>query len=310
MKNDPVQSALAGIDDIPLHTPEGRRQMAKVLTSKSNLVVSKAARVIGDAQWAELTDDLVAAFYRFLKGGAEVDKGCAALIALARSLYGLDYDGADLYLAGMRHVQMEPVWGGSVDTAVDLRAVCALGLASTTYPDKLREFVNLLVDPEWQARAGAARAIAAVGSSAAMLLLRFKVLTGDEEPDVIADCFAGLLAVEGADALPLVTSFANGRNQEVREAAILSLGASRRTDAVEWLIKRFDEIAHGDTRRCMLLSLATSRTDAAIQFLLGVIRNGSARTSAMAVSAMEINRADHRIQEEIERALQARATAT
>jgi Na+/H+-translocating membrane pyrophosphatase len=107
-----------------------------------------------------------------------------------------------------------------------------------------------------------------------------------------------------------VTSFADGRDQEVREAAILSLGASRRTDAVEWLIKRFDEIANAETRRCMLLSLATSRTDAAIQFLLGVIRNGSAQTSVMAVSAMEINRADHRIQEEIERALQARATAT
>jgi HEAT repeat protein len=307
MKNDPVQSALAGLDGIPLHTPDGRKLIAKALASKSNLVAAKAARIAGDAQWTELTDELVATFDRFLKRGPELDKGCVALIAIARALYNLDYDGVDLYLAGMRHVQLEPGWGGSSDTAVELRTVCAMGLASTTYPSRLREFVNLLVDREWQARSGAVRAIAAVGSDAAMLLLRFKALSGDKEPEVLSDCFTGLLAVEGAEALPLVKSFAEGRNQEVREAAILALGTSRRADAVEWLKERFEGVAHLETRQCILLSLATSRTEAAIEFLLGAIRNSSAQTSAMAVSAMEINRADRRIQDEVEKALRARS---
>jgi hypothetical protein len=150
------------------------------------------------------------------------------------------------------------------------------------------------------------RAIASVGSETASLLLRFKALTGDKEPDVLADCFSGSLTVEGAEAVPLVTSFAEGRNQEVREAAILALGASRRGDAVEWLKERFAAVAHLETRQCILLSLATSRTEAAIEFLLGIIRDGSAQTSAIAVSAMEINRADRRIQEEVDKALRAR----
>jgi HEAT repeat protein len=306
MKNDPVQSALAGLEDIPLHTPEGGKQIVKALASKSNLVAAKAARIAGDAQWTELTGELVTAFARFLPRASELDKGCVALIAIARALYNMDYDGVALYLAGMRHIQMEPVWGGSSDTAVELRAVCAMGLASTTYLNKLRELVTLLVDREWQARAGAVRAIAAVGSDAATLLLRFKALSGDKEPEVLADCFTGLLTTEGAEALPLVESFADGRNQEVREAAILALGASRRDDAVEWLKERFEGVAHLETRQCILLSLAASRTEAAIEFLLGVIRNGSAQTSAMAVSALEINRADRRIQDEVEKALRAR----
>jgi HEAT repeat protein len=306
MKNDPVQSALAALDEVPLHTTEGQKQMAKALASKSNLVAAKAARISGEAQWAGMTVDLVTAFDRFLKRGSELDKGCVALNAIARALYALDYDGVELYLAGMRHVQMEPGWGGSSDTAVELRAVCAMGLASTTYPNKLRQLVNLLVDPEWQARSGAVRAIAAVGSDTASLLLRFKALTGDKEPDVLADCFSGLLAVEGAEAVPLVTSFAEARHQEVREAAILALGASRRSDAIDWLIERFEGVAHLETRQCILLSLATSRTEAAIEFLLGVIRRGSAQTSAMAVSAMDVNRADRRIQEEVEKALRSR----
>ena len=87
--------------------------MAKALAAKSNLVVAKAARIAGDAQWTELTDNLVAAFDRFLKRGAETDKGCAATMAIARALFNMDYDGEDLYLNGMRHVQMEPGLGGS-----------------------------------------------------------------------------------------------------------------------------------------------------------------------------------------------------
>jgi len=52
--------------------------------------------------------------------------------------------------------------------------------------------------------------------------------------------------------------------------------------------------------------LASSRMEAAIEFLLGVIREGSAQTSAMAISAMEVNRTDRRIQEEVEKAVRSR----
>jgi HEAT repeat protein len=307
MKNDPVELALAALDEIPRHTPEGRKQIAKALAAKSNLVAAKAARIAGDAQCTELTNELAAAFERFLKRGLELDKGCVAMIAIVRALYNLDYDGAELFLKGMRHVQMEPVWGGSIDTAAELRAICAMGLAGTTYPGKMREIVFLLADREWQARAGAARAIATCGTEAASLLLRLKVLTGDNEPEVLSDCFTGLLAVEGADAIELVGSFADTRDRETRETAILALGASRRKDAVDWLMARFANTADSELRKCILLSLATSRTEEAFAFLLCVIRDGSASTSAMAVSAIEINRSDERTHEEVEKALRTRS---
>jgi HEAT repeat protein len=306
MKNDPIQSALAALDDVALRTPEGLKHLTKALAGKSNLVAAKAARIAGETQWTELTDELVKAFDRFLKRGLEIDKGCRALTAIARALYALDYDGAELYLAGMRHVQQEPGYLGANDTAVELRAICAMGLVSTNYRYKLRELVDLLVDPEWQARAGAVRAIATAGSEAAALLLRLKAHIGDKEPDVMADCFSGLLAVEGGEALPLVTSFADGRAREVREAAILALGESRRAEAVEWLKEKFARTADGETRQAILLALATSRTEAAIEFVIGLIRSGSEQASAMALSAMEVNRGDRRIQEEVEKALQHR----
>jgi hypothetical protein len=306
MRVDPIETALAALDEIEVRSTQGQKQVAKALAAKSNLIVAKAARLVGEAQLTNLTGELVAAFERFRKRGSELDKGCVAMSAIARALYGFDYAEADLYLNGIRHVQMEPVWGGSIDTAVELRALCAMGLAGTAYPQKLRALVELLVDKESQARAGAVRALAAVGSEAALLLLRFKALSGDREPDVLGDCFHALLAVEGSDALPLVTSFAVSRDAAIRDSALLALGASRRADAVDWLKIRFAETADRETRHSILLSLATSRTGSAIDFLLKIIREESVQTSAVAVSVMEMS-GDAHLRNEAGKALEARA---
>jgi len=277
MKNDPIERALAALDEIPLHTAEGRKQIEKALDAKFNLVVAKAARIAGNAHWLEITGKLVTSFQRMIEAA---DKGCVAKTAIARALHALEYDGADFFIAGMRHRQPEAVWGGSEDSAVDLRAVCAMGLAGSTCFYKLRELVNLLVDSEWRARAGAVRAIATVGSDAASLLLRLKALSGDEEPNVTADCFIGLLGIDGAEAVPLVASFA-GNKGDAREAAILALGESKREDAVEALKELFGRTPDPEGRRCILLALATSRTETAKTFLSELVRSDNPRTAAL-----------------------------
>jgi len=214
----------------------------------------------------------------------------------------LDHDDADLFRRGMKHVQMEGVWGGSEDTAAELRAVCATGLANSRDPRKLRAMVELLTDRQWPARIGAVRAIATVGSEAAALLLRFKALIGDREPEVLSECLTGLLEVDGAEALPLAAQLVDAKEAEVREAAILALGASRRADAIEYLKEKFGAAADRDTRKCILLALASSRTETAIEFLLDLIRQGSDTTAALALSAMSIHAGDARLQEAVEQA--------
>ncbi|MDP9171600.1 MAG: HEAT repeat domain-containing protein, partial [Acidobacteriota bacterium] len=264
MKNDPVENALAQLDEFAPGTPEGKKIYSKALAGRSNLVAAKAARRIGDAQCADYTGELAAAFERCLDKGSAFDKGCAASLAIARALVSFDYDGGELFLRGMKHIQREPVWGGSVDTAPDLRAACAIGVANSLRPDKLRYLVELLVDAEWIARAGAVRAIAAVGSESACLLLRYKALLGDPEAEVLSECLIGLLEIGGADAISLARSLACSDDPQVAEAAILALGASRRADAVEFLIRRFDEVADKAMKRCIAVALSSSRTEAAI----------------------------------------------
>ena len=98
----------------------------------------------------------------------------------------------------------------------------------------------------------------------------------------------------------------HGVTRDIVVAAILALGASRRADAIEWMIERFQHVADTETRKSILLSLATSRTGAAVGFVIGQIREGSAQISEFALSAMEVNRGDGQIQARIDEALRAR----
>jgi HEAT repeat protein len=310
MKNDPIEAALAQLDDIPLRTPAGRAAFTKALAAKSNLIVAKAARLIGNAQWIEFNPEMVTAFSRMIAKGAAIDKACAAMIAIARALVQSDFDAPDMYLQGIHHVQMEASYGPAIDTAAELREVCAMGLANSTYPHKLRELVPLLVDKEWRVRAGAIRAIGVIGTDAASLLLRFKMLSGDKDAEVMSDCFMAILTLEGAEGVPLVARFAESENPEVREAAILAIGASRRADAVEWLIAKFAQTADKPGRKCILLALSTSRVEAAVAFLLETVRNATPATSTLAVDALSIHARDQQLSAQVDLAIASRADHT
>jgi HEAT repeats len=285
VKNDPIEGAIARLDGVDAHSAEGKLQLRKALQSKYSLVTAKAARIAGDALVLELAEPLASAFARFL-AKPETDKGCLTLTALARALVNLDHDDADLYRRGMKHVQMEGTWGGSTDVAAEFRAVCAMGLANSRDTRKLQAMVELLADREWPARAGALKAIAVVGSEAASLLLRYKALLGDPEPDVLSECLAGLLSVDGAEALPLVGRIAESRDRDTSEAAVMALGASRRADAVEWLKARFGRVADAESKKILILALASARTEIAMDFLLDVVGNSSLPAATIAASAM------------------------
>ncbi len=77
--------------------------------------------------------DLLAAFRRFLADPSK-DKGCLAKIAIAEALTRLEHEEAEIFLEGIRHMQREPVWGGTEDTAAWLRGLCAIGLAGCRHP--------------------------------------------------------------------------------------------------------------------------------------------------------------------------------
>lgn len=234
-------------------------------------MVAKAAKIAGEKRAVELVPELVAAFRRLMENPSKLDKGCAATAAIVGALYALDYAEPEIYLRGIHHVQMEGSFGPPVDAAAKLRAISALALGRTHHPAALDEIVCLLVD-EWpEARIGGVRALTVNGGSAGALLLRLKVLSGESHPDVLAECFAGLLATAPERSLPLVGGFIDSEDTAVREAALLALGSSRLSGALELLKARWDSTRGGPLRKTLLLAIATIRSDEAIEFLLTLL---------------------------------------
>ena len=158
--------------------------LRKALKDKSNFLVAKAAEWSAEQLAYDLIPDLVLAFDRFMNKTS--DKTCAAKRAIVRALYDLEYDNASFFRDNLNYKQMEPVWGGAVDTAVELRCTCALGLVASREPHAVLYLLELLHDSEPQARIGALKAIELLQPFHAEIVLHHKIHQGDEEPEVVA----------------------------------------------------------------------------------------------------------------------------
>jgi len=272
-----------------------RAELAKYLAHKSNAVVAKAAKLSGDFDLHDLRPQLVEAFHRFMKNPAVSDRGCSAKTAIVRALEALAAPEEAIYLAGIRHIQMEGSYGPPIDTAAALRSASAMGLVHMHHTDALLHLVTLLVDREADARIGAVRALAWSGRPEAVPVLRLKVLTGDESVDVIAECFTALLAVAPARSLDFVAGYLDSGAVAVAEAAALALGQSREAAALEILKSRYAAGAGESRRRALLTGLALAREDSAFEFLFSLVETAPEKMAAEALSALAVYRHDDRI---------------
>ncbi|MBI4517676.1 MAG: hypothetical protein HY699_17865 [Deltaproteobacteria bacterium] len=269
------------------------------LNSKISYVVAKAAEITGEAEIGQLTPELVAAFGRLMLEPAKSDPGCQAKAQIADALYRIGYEEADLFLRGIHHVQLEPVYGGRVDTAAGLRSACALGLVRMNYPDVLSELADLLADPEAPARLAAVRALAYSENQNAAPLLRLKAHVGDEDPQVIAECLGALLKVAAAAALPFVARQLDAGAVTTRESAALALGSSRLRAAFPILREWWQRIRERELRRTALLAIAMLRQDEALAFLLSLVAEAPGHTAREALAALGLYRHDDALRKRV-----------
>ena len=281
--------------------PGAADELRAALGARSNLVVARAAEIVAEWELRDYAADLARAFDRFMTDPVRRDPTCAAKTAVAEALLRLDHDDADLFIRGLRHVQPEPVWGGTEDTAAALRATCALGLARANPPDVLLQLAGLLADPETDARVGAARAIATAGRPGAAPLLWYKTLVGDAEVAPLYACFAGLLALEPERAPAHVGGYLRAANPALAEAAALALGDSRLPEAMPVLREAWQTADDPALRSAFLDALARLGDDAAFDFLLDLLANGPTHDARDARRALAFYN-DARHQRKVERA--------
>jgi len=282
--------------------PDTRKHLRKHLASKTSPIVAKAAQIIAHIEDHDFVPDLIAAFHRFMVDSVKTDKGCAAKIAIARALLAADCDDEKLFLAGVRHVQLEPTWGGRADTAAQLRALCGLGLVQLGSPDAMNELAVLLADKEADARIGAAGALGHCGPTAAALL-RFKVLTGDEEPAVLAECLNALMALSPAGSFEFVANFVDPSHEALYENAALALAESRLPGVFELLAEKFTGTFDREFKKTLLLPMALTRSQESREFLISVLESGEVRMATAAIGALRIYRDDEVMRRRVEEAI-------
>jgi hypothetical protein len=278
------EDQVAALDRLRQEPDEAVRVEAlrKALANRNNFIVGKAADLVRDFRLTTLIPELLVAYDRFFDNPDKTDPQCWAKNALSHALAALDHQEAEVFLRGMRHIQMEPVWGGRSDTAGTLRATCALALVqcrSLTDVDLLTYLVDLLADKDKAVRAEAAHAVELVGSSSAALLLRLRAVLGTDEPEVLGACYAGVLRIEGARAIPWVSQFLAAGDDSAAEAA-LAIAGTHSVEGFESLRDCFAKVGDPWFRSVLLSAIALTRQDAALKFLLDLVGNDSPSAEA------------------------------
>ena len=301
MANDKVEKQLAGLNALRAAglNAETAALLKKALGDKVNVVVAKGAQICADFSATELIPDLKKAFERMFEGK---DQQCWGKTALAKALKDLGVEESAVFLRSIQHVQLEPVWGGSEDTAAALRATCAFGLVQCKdlpRDETLRYLVDAMADNIGTVRMDAARALEQMGGRDAVLLLRLKARLGDLDPRVNGEVLEALLHLEGKAAVPLVAEFLESTDQEVAEEAALALGASRWPEVFELLKKAWER----RPTSAFLRAMSVSRLDTALQFLLDLVREGRPHDAEEALHALELQKSSEEIVKRIEEAV-------
>jgi hypothetical protein len=269
---------LAALDALRQQPEQVReRGLRKALTHRNNFLVAKAADLVREFQMAQVIPELLVAFDRFFHNPVKTDPQCWAKNALSRSLATLEHPDAGVFLRGMRHIQMEPIWGGRSDTAGTLRATCALALVQGSALSEsalLAHLLELLGDTDKGVRREVVRAIEQVGSSSAVLLLRLRAVLGADEPEVLGACYSAILCIEGLSAIPWVGRFLASGDECAAEAALAIAGTHSPEGFAalrECLAKANDPWWHS----VLLSAIALTRQEEAVEFLLDFIRSDS-----------------------------------
>ena len=300
-------SRLAELREAP-ETPELHKELAKHLTDKSAHVVARAAAVVDARKIEPLAEEVEAQFERFMVDPIKLDKGCIAKTAIATCLASLEQGSAEIFLKGLRHIQLEPSFGGPVDTAVELRSQSASGLPSTGYPDTVLELTTALADEAYPVRQAAVRALSSFSRIEVEPLLRLKALHGDPEPQVLSETLEALLVLSPERSLAFVERYLDASDDAVAEAAVLALGASRCEGAFELLTSRLDRsFTRSSLTRTVLLAIGMLRREGAIAFLMNVVTDGPRRRAAAALRALAIHRYDEALSQRVASAVAARA---
>lgn len=282
--------------DVELRAAEALRHMPDpvgirtALAHRSGMIAAPAARAVVAHRLDGFEAQMLAALDRYYANPVEHDPQCLGKLALVTALDELGCSEAGPFLRAARHVQLEPVWGGSQDSAPPLRIRAAQALVRLGHHGVYRLLGDLLVDAVGEVRGAAAQMLGAIGGERAALLLRLRLAIGDKDVDVLADYASGLLACEGAEAVPLVATLLDHEDRAAIGGAALALGGSRLSEALVPLQAALSMASDRQLCRTLIDAIALMRSEAAAEVLLNLIAEGDGEEALAAARGLRLYR--------------------
>lgn len=297
-----IVEGLAMVDSNP-NSQESEQRLREALNHKHWMPVEHAARLVGQHNLAGLAQELTHVWSRFAASGAKVDPGCRAKESALTALDTLEWFDPEPFILAVRYVQMEPVYGGTTDTAGSVRQRGLFALLRQHHSQAALYAGELLADPVVDVRVGAADALGQYGGAHGAPLLVHRLSAGDE-PRVLVACASALLDLEGAFARELLGNWLSQTNEERREVAALALGQDRAEPSSELLIHWLDGLAWDQDIELGMRALALHRSERARQYLIDCIASESRTRAHAAIAALAAHRYDHQLTERVRAAAQ------
>jgi hypothetical protein len=270
VKRDPTQEALDQLSELLQdgYDESHLNQIQKFLDHRSNHVVGKTAELIQEWELEQFKSELEANFFRFMMNPVKSDAMCVAKRSIVQCLMHLAVPAEKVYLTGLTHIQLEPVFGKPEDTAPGLRGDSGRALAKTDHPDTFRFHATLIMDSQSETRRIAVKTLTDLATIESELLLRTKILVNDTEPDIIADCFSGLMKMAPNESLEFVSNYLTSNELSTAHNAALALGESHHPQSFELLQRAWEDANLALPQYELVLPMALTRSDDAFRFLL------------------------------------------
>lgn len=281
------------------------------LTHKHYRLVASAAKMCEEHLLYAAEQALLMAFNRLTENAAKKDPKCIAKSAIIRALTVIDCADIPFYLRCLHYQQLEPTWGGSADSALDIRGAAAVGLANTSYPRAAMELAPLLNDPEFPVRRQVIQAVAVLKPEQAEPLLRLKAAMGDTEAEITSDVLSALIQIAPEACAEFVANFTQSDDPEIQQGALFALGDSTSEVTLQILIDKFEnECILLDQRLPLVRSIALHRHEKGLTWLLTQTREGSVALATTIIEALAEFRHDQKVYSLISQTLDKRNNET
>src|SRR5690606_28582205 len=113
-----------------------------------------------------------------------------------------------------------------------------------------------------------------------------KMSLGDSSPEVMGECFAGLLRLDPRNNLPRIAPFLSDKSEELACEAAIALGEIRLPSALPYLQSQLRQTTSGEYVRVLLTAIGLLGTPEAVEQLFSVVESGNYDTAVAAINAL------------------------